>query len=579
MTEVKIEELARRLKPYMIDASVGAITQQSGDYAPYPHALFSQYHIGTLDDSQAPQFLKLDGTRVMTGDLNFNGDAILGRKAPNIVKVGAGDSFQSIDFTSGFVGWNINADGDAEFNNVNIRGEIHAAVFTYGEIHATAGTLGVFKSAGKLKNDCTSVTYPPNYFYVDVEDPDLGHVQLFAVNDICRIKDGSGADVWMTVAWVENQTTFYRYGMRKESGSNVTIRAGAAVVDYGPSGQGNITLSADGTVGSSANISIATHAGAPWSVQALQVRLGNLNGSYGISSNTFGIGIGDYSGGNYLRYDPTNGFAIIAGANGLSIDANGLIFVSGWTTDTKKIRWMEGSTNILRIGTGLMSSVERFGWIDMPITLSSGGFVRAELNIGVEPSFGPGMLFSKFYDNTGYIVATLYNADDVFGIRVQSGAFAFKVNGYGRILASTATGATAYNNADQTVTSGSTLYVALNSEYWDTDVIHDNSTNNSRLTCKTAGKYLVIAKIRFASNGSTGTRQVNIYSNAAHNIIAAQHVHSASTSVACNLECSCINDMAVNDYVEMTAFQDSGANCTLTYSPYWSPVFQMIRIA
>lgn len=37
--------------------------------APSPHNLSSEHHQGTLADSQAPQFLKLDGTRTLTGDL------------------------------------------------------------------------------------------------------------------------------------------------------------------------------------------------------------------------------------------------------------------------------------------------------------------------------------------------------------------------------------------------------------------------------------------------------------------------------------------------------------------------------
>ena len=37
--------------------------------APSPHGLNSSHHTGTLADSQAPQFLKTDGSRELTGDL------------------------------------------------------------------------------------------------------------------------------------------------------------------------------------------------------------------------------------------------------------------------------------------------------------------------------------------------------------------------------------------------------------------------------------------------------------------------------------------------------------------------------
>lgn len=42
-------------------------------YAPYAHAINSGHHTGTLDDAQGPQFLKLDGSRVATGRMQFEG--------------------------------------------------------------------------------------------------------------------------------------------------------------------------------------------------------------------------------------------------------------------------------------------------------------------------------------------------------------------------------------------------------------------------------------------------------------------------------------------------------------------------
>lgn len=42
-----------------------------GSYAPSPHNLSSTHHSGSLADSQAPQFLKHNGTRAMTGALNM----------------------------------------------------------------------------------------------------------------------------------------------------------------------------------------------------------------------------------------------------------------------------------------------------------------------------------------------------------------------------------------------------------------------------------------------------------------------------------------------------------------------------
>lgn len=220
---------------------------------------------------------------------------------------------QSNPFTSGLIGFRID-DDVAEFNNVRVRGELRTTVFTYDEIHANAGTLGVFLSAGVLLNDAV-VPADADPFSVDIKDPETGHAQLFTAGDVLRIKDSSGGDTWMTVSSVSDQTTFYRYTCNKTNGTgSITYRAGAAVVDYGASGDGFITLSADGGVGSSPNITLATHSGTPWSTSTLLGRIGNLNGSYGQVTDVYGFGFGDYDNDKYIRWVNSLGVLQIAGA-------------------------------------------------------------------------------------------------------------------------------------------------------------------------------------------------------------------------------------------------------------------------
>ncbi len=261
------------------------------------------------------------------------------------IEMSSSGYIQSNPFTSGLIGFRID-DNVAEFNNVRVRGEIHAAVFVYDEIHALSGAFGVFYSAGVLLNDVTTLS-SPSLFNVDIKDPDTGHAQLFEANDILRIKDGSGSDNWMHVDTVSNQGTFFRYGCELESGTPTTFRAGAAVVDYGLSGQGFIMMTAyDGTSGSDANLTMATHSGSPWSGQDIQLRLGNLNGSYDFSTDVYGIGIGDISG-NYMKYDSTSGQLVISGSvvigNGVGFITDALIqcsfdgprpFASNFAVDT-----------------------------------------------------------------------------------------------------------------------------------------------------------------------------------------------------------------------------------------------------
>ena len=51
-------------------------------------------------------------------------------------------------------------------------------------------------------------------------------------------------------------------------------------------------------------------------------------------------------------------------------------------------------------------------------------------------------------------------------------------------------GARVYNDANISIPDNTETAVTFNTEEWDTDTIHDPSTNPERLTAKTAGKYL-----------------------------------------------------------------------------------------
>ena len=67
-------------------------------------------------------------------------------------------------------------------------------------------------------------------------------------------------------------------------------------------------------------------------------------------------------------------------------------------------------------------------------------------------------------------------------------------------------GARVYNNADLTIPTASWTNLTFNSEDFDTDTIHDTSTNTDRLICKTAGVYLAVFNARFDANAA-GERQ------------------------------------------------------------------------
>jgi len=119
-------------------------------------------------------------------------------------------------------------------------------------------------------------------------------------------------------------------------------------------------------------------------------------------------------------------------------------------------------------------------------------------------------------------------------------------------------GVAVYSNANLVITTGGVgTKLTFNQERWDTDTCHDNATNNTRLTCKTAGKYIITGCVTFAANAA-GYRWVYILLNNTTNI-GEQGFMNAGIYYA-RVGCSAIYNLAVNDYIELVVFQDCGVS-------------------
>lgn len=131
------------------------------------------------------------------------------------------------------------------------------------------------------------------------------------------------------------------------------------------------------------------------------------------------------------------------------------------------------------------------------------------------------------------------------------------------------------HTASQSIASGVETALGFGAEAFDTDAIHDVATANSRLTCKTAGIYGAFGHANFAAN-TTGTRYLAIRLNAAEKFAVqrtAAHAGDMIISVSTTLS------LAVNDYIELVAWQDSGSALNITVVNYYSPEFGMVRVA
>ena len=96
----------------------------------------------------------------------------------------------------------------------------------------------------------------------------------------------------------------------------------------------------------------------------------------------------------------------------------------------------------------------------------------------------------------------------------------------------------------------------MDTEEFDTDGFHDNSTNNTRITIPSgkAGKYLLTGSTFFDGH-VTGERTAFIFKN--NSEIKAAFTPPTATA-NCGVLVTCVVDLAVSDYVEFVIKQNSG---------------------
>lgn len=134
-----------------------------------------------------------------------------------------------------------------------------------------------------------------------------------------------------------------------------------------------------------------------------------------------------------------------------------------------------------------------------------------------------------------------------------------------------------FRSANQSIATATLTALAFDQTRYDTDNVHDTVTNNSRFTCKTAGKYAITGNVSFAAN-ATGFRRALIRLNGTTNIAAANQL-SVTASLEAYLNVRCDYDLAVNDYVELVVEQTSGGALNVLVAGNFSPEFAMVRVA
>ena len=136
-------------------------------------------------------------------------------------------------------------------------------------------------------------------------------------------------------------------------------------------------------------------------------------------------------------------------------------------------------------------------------------------------------------------------------------------------------GARVYHDAHQVIPDATGTVLAFNSEKYDTNSFHSNTVNNSRLTCKIAGRYHITCHISWGiALGGYCLLMLRFNGTA---IIAYLQDPSSGTG-KCAQVVTTIFPFAVNDYVEARVYHTSGAVATIFAEAEYSPIFMMERI-
>jgi hypothetical protein len=121
---------------------------------------------------------------------------------------------------------------------------------------------------------------------------------------------------------------------------------------------------------------------------------------------------------------------------------------------------------------------------------------------------------------------------------------------------STFAGCVLTNTANISLSNGTTTTLTWDTELQDTDAFHSTATNTSRITIPAgkAGTYLVTGKVEYSSNTS-GRRIMKFLKNGG----SSWDFESADPgSTELHIMGVAIFNLAVGDYLEMTAWQNSG---------------------
>ncbi len=174
-----------------------------------------------------------------------------------------------------------------------------------------------------------------------------------------------------------------------------------------------------------------------------------------------------------------------------------------------------------------------------------------------------------------YAAGILYYVTDENILERWSGVAWENVEGVGGGGGGYTEGARVYNDANISIANSTFIDLTFNQERYDTDGIHSTGSNTERLTCQTAGKYLIIGSVYWAVD-TTFDRRVTIYLNGTTWI--QFNAFAPAPNIQTGMIASTIYDLSISDYVTLRVWQNTGNPLNVEAGSNFSPEFMMQRI-
>lgn len=136
-----------------------------------------------------------------------------------------------------------------------------------------------------------------------------------------------------------------------------------------------------------------------------------------------------------------------------------------------------------------------------------------------------------------------------------------------------------YRDSSQAIPDDIGTPISFNQTEWDNDNIFDIA-QPTRMTCRTAGKYLVIGNINYDTGGGAGIHRscyiVRDGLYGAGGTVAT--VRCAAMTRQANLVVATLWDLGIGDYLELYAHHDQGGPLNVNYYAAYTPRFMMVRV-